>query len=179
MSKKILLDSDEIMKITDPDEFKDQMTLFWISCQQPRELFAVASLFFECEHCGECCTAMDSIAINEDEINRISEILHISKTVFIQQYTEENRNELETSLDYYSLKRPCPFHIDNRCSIYSYRPHACIMFPCFTSLQDCNLIMQTITVDPTCIALKKSIEYVKKNKKNAYQKETDFLDKFV
>lgn len=187
MSKKKPLEPEDIMAIDDAEEMMREMACQWMLGGLPREIFGVASLFFKCEHCGECCTTFDDIAINKREIERLAEHLGISAEEFQNRYTKELMRDRDDEKimefgerhGYVSLSVPCPFHTNEGCSVYEFRPKSCAIFPCFSSLQGVDPISGAIILDPTCEALRKCLDWIMKNKKIAFRKESEFLDKIL
>jgi Fe-S-cluster containining protein len=71
--------------------------------------------------CGKCCSHYHTVKLNDYDIQRIQENTEhkdISKYII-----EDNQNGKH-------LKgNPCPFLVDNACSIYEYRPDTCYLYP--------------------------------------------------
>jgi uncharacterized protein len=77
----------------------------------------------DCLACANCCKTTVTTFSNED-INRASKFLGISKKAFISKYLISDLGE------YTTIQTPCPFLMsDNKCSIYEARPMACQSFP--------------------------------------------------
>lgn len=69
----------------------------------------------ECKRCGQCCRRLI--------IDEVIE-LDIVREPRIKEHVEEFRDEPGR----YLLKTPCPFLVDNKCSIYPTRPNICVAF---------------------------------------------------
>jgi len=87
--------------------------------------------FGDCSTCGaHCCKEVKFIDITETDIERISKYLKISAKRFKQRYTHHNHLwKHATGTTKRSLKTPCFFLKNNRCSIYPVRPEVCETFP--------------------------------------------------
>lgn len=181
------------MSLEDPEEILNETALLWILRGEPWEQFAVTSFFFKCERCGECCTSFNNIAISPREISRLAKHLEISEEDFLAGYTrglKEPSGGL-SKIGFLSLNIPCPFYLEGGCSVYSLRPRACVLFPCFMSLQSAarvNWIMSLqslaradwrATVDPSCRAFGKALDYVLSHEKESRMKVGRFLDGFA
>lgn len=78
----------------------------------------------DCLTCANCCKNY-SPRFKTPDIKRISKLLRLKESVFIDTYLE-----LDTEGDYVSKSKPCPFlGSDNFCSIYEERPSDCKRFP--------------------------------------------------
>jgi len=176
-----LRDLEEFISIVDREALLITITKEWILRGEPFEQFAMASLFFKCERCGRCCDTFDDIALSPKELSRIAKYLDISDDEFKTKYTRTLKLPVEglEELGYVSISVPCPFHKHSNCAIYDVRPNACVMFPCFMSLQGVDLATHSMTVDPTCIALKKAMDFVNSHEKEAYKEQGKFLDKNI
>ncbi len=77
----------------------------------------------DCLSCANCCKTTVTTFDNED-INKASKFLAVSKKAFINKYLISDMGEFTT------IQTPCPFlQADNKCSIYKARPLACQSFP--------------------------------------------------
>jgi Fe-S-cluster containining protein len=90
-----------------------------------KEINRIIIDFSDCSICGLCCKDED-LAITEPDTNRISRNLHLDKKLFLDHYTHYNPVTKETILN-----TPCPFLIENRCTIYPIRPEICRNYPIF------------------------------------------------
>jgi Fe-S-cluster containining protein len=78
----------------------------------------------DCLTCANCCKNY-SPRFKTPDIKRISKILRLKESVFIDTYLD-----LDTDGDYVAKTKPCPFlGADNYCSIYEDRPSDCKRFP--------------------------------------------------
>lgn len=185
LSKKGPLTSEELLALEAPDEIMNEWALAWILQGEPFMQFAVASFDFVCDRCGECCTNLSNIQIFPEEVSRLANHIGVSDADFRNKYTRrlERVNESEIAgPGSLSLNVPCPFFIKASCSIYSLRPRACVLFPCFSSLQEVlawsgnDVLVQT---DPTCKAFMRVFNSVKVHEDEAYMKADRFLNNFA
>lgn len=78
----------------------------------------------DCLKCARCCKRY-SPRFKGPDIKRISKVLQLKETAFIQKYLEYDEDG-----DYIAVSAPCPFlGEDNKCSIYEDRPSDCRRFP--------------------------------------------------
>ena len=78
----------------------------------------------DCLQCGNCCRN-HSPRFKTPDIKRISKVLKMKESVFIETYLR-----LDEDGDYVTTTKPCPFlGEDNYCSIYEDRPSDCMRFP--------------------------------------------------
>ncbi|WP_026763336.1 YkgJ family cysteine cluster protein [Sediminibacterium salmoneum] len=77
-----------------------------------------------CLECANCCKNY-SPRFKMPDIKRISKVLGMKETAFIEQYLQ-----MDNEGDYVVKSTPCPFlGSDNFCSIYDHRPSDCARFP--------------------------------------------------
>jgi Fe-S-cluster containining protein len=77
-----------------------------------------------CLDCANCCKNY-SPRFKMPDIKRISKVLGMKETAFIEQYLQ-----MDNEGDYVVKSTPCPFlGADNFCSIYDHRPSDCSRFP--------------------------------------------------
>lgn len=92
-----------------------------------RELPALHEEAFEqvdCLACANCCKHY-SPRFKTPDIKRISKVLSLKESVFIETYLK-----IDEEGDYVLNSKPCPFlGSDNFCSIYDDRPSDCRRFP--------------------------------------------------
>lgn len=92
-----------------------------------RELPALHEEAFEkvdCLTCANCCKNY-SPRFKTPDIKRISKVLSLKESVFIETYLK-----IDEEGDYVLKTKPCPFlGADNYCSIYDDRPSDCRRFP--------------------------------------------------
>jgi Fe-S-cluster containining protein len=78
----------------------------------------------DCLTCANCCKNY-SPRFKTPDIKRISKVLSLKESVFIDNYLE-----IDADGDYVLKTKPCPFlGSDNFCSIYEDRPSDCRRFP--------------------------------------------------
>lgn len=95
-----------------------------------------------CLTCANCCKNF-SPRFKTPDIKRISRVLGLRESVFIDTYLE-----IDIDGDYVLKTKPCPFlGPDNICSIYEDRPSDCRRFP-YTD-EDVFLKRQSITLKNT------------------------------
>ena len=78
----------------------------------------------DCLACANCCKNY-SPRFKTPDIKRISKVLSLKESVFIETYLK-----IDEEGDYVLKTKPCPFlGADNYCSIYDDRPSDCRRFP--------------------------------------------------
>jgi Fe-S-cluster containining protein len=78
----------------------------------------------DCLACANCCKNY-SPRFKTPDIKRISKVLFLKESVFIERYLR-----IDEEGDYVLKSKPCPFlGTDNYCSIYDDRPSDCRRFP--------------------------------------------------
>jgi len=78
----------------------------------------------DCLACANCCKNY-SPRFKTPDIKRISKLLSLKESVFIERYLR-----IDEEGDYVLKSKPCPFlGTDNYCSIYNDRPSDCRRFP--------------------------------------------------
>jgi len=88
------------------------------------ELHDQAFARIDCLKCARCCKNY-SPRFKTPDIKRISRLLQLKESVFIEKYLR-----LDEDGDYVAVSKPCPFLAeDNQCSIYENRPSDCKRFP--------------------------------------------------
>jgi Fe-S-cluster containining protein len=88
------------------------------------ELHEKAFAEIDCLKCARCCKRY-SPRFKGPDIKRISKVLQMKETAFIQKYLVYDEEG-----DYVAKSAPCPFlGSDNACSIYEDRPSDCKRFP--------------------------------------------------
>jgi hypothetical protein len=78
----------------------------------------------DCTACGNCCAALRPL-VTDNEIARLAKLIHTSRAVFIDRYTEHDAEENGRILK----DTPCPFLKERKCIVYDARPHDCRSFP--------------------------------------------------
>jgi uncharacterized protein len=78
----------------------------------------------DCLQCARCCKRY-SPRFKGPDIKRISKVLQLKETAFIEKYLRYDEEG-----DYVAVSAPCPFLGENNaCSIYEDRPSDCKRFP--------------------------------------------------
>jgi len=90
-------------------------------------------LYFKCLNgCAKCCTGSPGyVWLTEDDIERISKHLKISKTDFLKKYTRQVKGKISLTENFKNFD--CCFLIDKKCQIYSIRPNQCKTYPFWDS----------------------------------------------
>jgi hypothetical protein len=78
----------------------------------------------ECRECGNCCKVFRPLLKAED-IDRLARHLRIPRADFIVEYLDDYENGKEHCFK----ATPCPFLVDNACTVYPDRPDACRSYP--------------------------------------------------
>jgi len=77
---------------------------------------------FDCKKCWRCCREL-KLEIMELDLIREPKLREYAIQITI--WWEEKNNPFDQA---YILPNPCPFQIDNKCSIYWTRPNICVAF---------------------------------------------------
>jgi Fe-S-cluster containining protein len=78
----------------------------------------------ECTECGNCCKVFRP-QLTRGDIHRLAKCLKITDEDFIAQYLIGYSDGTE-----YAFKiTPCPFLVDNACTVYPDRPDQCRLYP--------------------------------------------------
>lgn len=77
----------------------------------------------DCTQCGNCCKSL-MVNVTDDEANRASKALGMSRESFDNQFLEKGSHELMIM-----NKMPCHFLANNQCTIYEHRFAGCREFP--------------------------------------------------
>jgi Fe-S-cluster containining protein len=75
-----------------------------------------------CTQCGACCRNTNGEVLFPPDVEQLARRLGISKNAFKVKYTITYGGKR-------LLKGPCPFLVDNRCSVYEDRPIVCKTYP--------------------------------------------------
>jgi Fe-S-cluster containining protein len=89
-----------------------------------RKHYREVSAEIECPECGNCCKVFRPM-LTAGDIDRLAGRLKMPREDFIAKYLNGYRNGEE---HYYKLT-PCPFLVDNACTVYSDRPDDCRSYP--------------------------------------------------
>ena len=81
-----------------------------------------------CDQCGACCRG--HLIVEADDLDVLREPLLISADPeYAGRSPDDVVRELQSDVGYciaLACGAPCPFLVDNRCSIYPTRPNACV-----------------------------------------------------
>ena len=80
---------------------------------------AITNMSSLCEKCGNCCRVSDLIILDNEDVDNI--MLRFSK---YKNYIKQINGKF-----YIAKTKPCMFLKNNRCSIYSIKPHICSIYP--------------------------------------------------
>ncbi len=86
-------------------------------------LHTKAEAAIDCTQCGNCCRTL-MINVTEEEANRLSEHLSVTRTTFDQTFLEKGESELMIMNTI-----PCSFLKETSCTVYPYRFAGCREFP--------------------------------------------------
>lgn len=78
----------------------------------------------DCRDCGNCCKVFRPL-LKARDVDRLAERLKMPRADFIEEYLVSYENG---KVHAYKLT-PCPFLVDNACTVYSDRPDACRSYP--------------------------------------------------
>ena len=98
--------------------------------QRPTEISAmeVSQALFKCQRCGRCCTEMNGISAQKDDIKKMAKGLKHSYNWVKSNYIENGliRGTRESCKG--AADGRCPFYKEG-CTIYKARPLVCRLFP--------------------------------------------------
>jgi uncharacterized protein len=94
-------------------------------------IFQKAMDLFECTQCGTCCQGEGGIYLSQEEIDRISKFLKLSRQNFLEKFClkKNGKTYIHTREDGY-----CHFSQKGRCSIHEVKPSPCRQWPFFTPM---------------------------------------------
>jgi uncharacterized protein len=78
----------------------------------------------DCTACAACCRD-NLIPMSDEEIVRLAARIGVDRDSFEKQYLVRDDLDHQPALD----AQPCPFLLDNRCTVYEDRPDACKGYP--------------------------------------------------
>ena len=105
----------------------------------------------ECAGCGRCCRELtEGVKIAYDEAKEIARGLGMSNKEFYKLVTKHP--------EYCVIGEPCRFLKNNRCSINSFKPKTCLIYPLYYRKES-----QWITI-VACPAGQKLIDKIRSNK---------------
>ena len=87
------------------------------------------NLPFLCNKCGICCTLDDFLTAGEIAAKPQEQPEVRAKIKALFEALGKMWEASEAKYDQYIQKSPCPFLVDNSCSIYKIRPDGCRLFP--------------------------------------------------
>ena len=78
----------------------------------------------ECKECGNCCKVFRP-SLGSEDIDRLARRLRIPRADFIMKYLVA----YEDGREHFFKLTPCPFLVNNACTVYPDRPDACRSYP--------------------------------------------------
>ena len=84
---------------------------------------------FKCQMCGNCCNMHGYVRLEDGEVDTIAELLGISTSDFISEYTEMMPDRSGLTLAEFSDGRCVFLKTDNSCKINAVKPQQCKDFP--------------------------------------------------
>lgn len=78
----------------------------------------------DCTKCANCCKTMTP-TFSPADIRRIAAHFDMTPRAFFGKYLKKD----EDNGDVVNIFQPCPFLVNNKCSIYAIRPKDCADFP--------------------------------------------------
>jgi len=89
---------------------------------------------FECQKCGQCCKDFGGGFLplwewEADKLKKLAEKNNIVLNLEPLSMLFDKRSRLAFSIQIKLSQEPCPFLVNNRCSIYEERPLVCRCFP--------------------------------------------------
>ena len=83
-----------------------------------------------CVHCGECCRKQAVFLTDVEAPSIAQSLIELGGTSFAKEHLSINSTVFNLWHRYVlNFDDYCPFHVDNKCSIYSKRPLTCQLFP--------------------------------------------------
>jgi Fe-S-cluster containining protein len=101
------------------------------------------NLPFLCTKCGVCCTLDDFLTAGEITAKPQDQPQVHDKVKTLHEDLGKMWEKNRAKYDQYIMQTPCPFLVDNSCSIYDIRPEGCKRFPNTTFgmlTQDCEAL---------------------------------------
>jgi hypothetical protein len=98
----------------------------------------------DCCACGNCCRDILT-TLDDADVSRLATGLGISTDEVVDQYL--TRDE-DADLTLNGL--PCPFLVENRCSVYDHRPEACRSYPHLHKEEFVFRLMQAVSNCSVC-----------------------------
>lgn len=105
---------------------------FLKSCEIPEQridktvqkLFKQVAKKIECCYCYNCCKEFEPV-LKQDDVLRMSQGLKIS----VKELKKKYLVYVEKEDGFIFNQKPCPFFVDNACSVIDYRPRECDSYP--------------------------------------------------
>ena len=101
----------------------------------------------QCTGCGNCCRTTAVVTVSIPQIRLIAKHLGMSPKAFMKEYIKREPN---SQYGYAFKAVPCPFLVDNKCTIYDLRPSVCRNYPFLSRGPDA--MPDTIYIPGTCEA---------------------------
>jgi Fe-S-cluster containining protein len=87
------------------------------------------NLPFLCNRCGVCCTLDDFLTAGKVKINPFENPKLHAKLLDLYDELGKRWEADEAKYDSFIVNTPCPFLVNNTCSIYEVRPEGCRQYP--------------------------------------------------
>ena len=88
---------------------------------------------FKCRGCGKCCKNRDDILLNSRDVYNIATALKLTHQQVIEQYCDvyvgSNSRIPIVRLKPKGPNKMCPLLSGSRCSVHSFKPTVCALFP--------------------------------------------------
>lgn len=110
----------------------------------------------DCLKCANCCKTTGPLFTSSD-IKRISSKLKLSEKEFVQKYLRKDEDN-----DMVLQNVPCTFlGVDNRCSIYEFRPKACREYPHTDQSDQPSIYHLTLKNATVCPAVSDILDHIR------------------
>lgn len=139
---------------------------------------------FECKGCGACCKDFGSgkclpifeweKEILEQEAKKLGISLNIKPTVFLL----DKKSGKAFAYKYGMFNMPCPFLINNKCSIYLKRPLICQKFPIFKTPEFSKVIDENSFLDCVNFDSQKFLRKFVADDENVHKEKEDMNEEF-
>lgn len=120
----------EIQHLGEINEDENFRFRSWLKMQDPEKIDKIVhslnqkySSAIDCTACANCCTVLQPL-ITKKDIKRIIRALNTSGEEFTKEYIEINMDGDPVLKD-----MPCRFLVNNKCTLYPYRPYDCRSYP--------------------------------------------------
>jgi len=108
-----------------------------------------------CLSCANCCRSLDP-RFSKGEIRSLVNELEISMSEFMNKYVD-----LEKSDGYILKTNSCPFLHENKCQIYTNRPHPCRSYPHLDKKIMAHRLIEVIDNSSVCPVVYQVLEDLK------------------